>query len=222
MRGRLLFGWSLFAVGVTYLLEVLAVIPRNTLAIWWPLLLVLIGINLLVRHPYRPWGGGILVLLGVLLEARLLQLLPANFSGIIWALVVIIAGLLLLWPRRKIRTGRVTEIRDRIDDDVSFGTFRSRNDSAQFQGGKVTASFSNYELDLRGAHLTPDGADLVVQVSFGGLIVRVPDDWIVQANGQPVFGSFANKTLRAEETGSTQPVLRVTHAVQFGSVEIQN
>jgi len=221
MAARYIIGFMLILLGIVYLLEQLAILPPVFLAAWWPVLVILYGLNGLLRRPTRPWGSLIIILIGAVLQLWILHIL-LTFWPIVLALALILLGLRLLIPRRPRWSMPMTPVKDRIDDAINFESRQFRDESQQFQGGRLSASFSNYELDLRGATLVPGGADLDVTVSFGGIQVRVPESWSVVVIGTPVFGSCTNKTRRPAPGAAGEPVLRVKCDARFGSVEITN
>lgn len=203
------------------------VIPTGILATWWPVLVILFGLNQLFRHPGRPWGAIFIIVVGILLQLWKLTLLPANLWALIVALLLIVLGVRLVVPHRRGRivvstTPTTTQSRDRINESLSFGSLNYRDDAQQFQGGKVSVSFGKYELDLRGAKISPSGADLELDASFGEIDVRVPEDLVVITAGSPVFGSCTNKARITELPATEHAVLRVKCAAQFGSVVISN
>lgn len=222
MSGRYLLGLLLLLLGAGYLLQELNIIGNFSalLRLWWPVLVILLGLNGLIRHLHRPWGALTIVLIGALLLLWRLGLLPRNLWALAGALLLIVIGLRLLLPRRSLAPRSTVQKKDRITDSVSFGSIHFCDESPQFKGGRISTSFGNYELDLRGAELAPDGADLDLSASFGGIEVRVPDHWPVVATGAPVFGSCVNKAQQTTNVG--QPALRVKCSAQFGSIEITN
>lgn len=227
MSGRYFIGFILLILGIGYLLEQVGVIGSfgALLSIWWPVLVVLLGINMLIRHPVRPWGSLIVTLVGVFLVLSNLRLLPHNLWPLIGALLLIAIGVRLLVPRRKHRRDVptvTTQEREVLHEQLSFGALHYHNTSQHFQGGQVHVSFAEYELDLRGAQLAPGGADLDIDASFGGVQVRVPEQWPVVTMGNPSFGTCNTHVRRVGTGETTEPVLRIKCAVSFGSVEITN
>lgn len=219
MPGRYIIGLLLVAGGVLAVLAYLGVLPPLLLT-WWPAIIVILGLNALLRRPSRPWGALVVILAGVVLQLWTLRLLPANLWPLVLALALVLIGLRLQLPPRTRRMMVLAKSRDRVTDAVSFGSQQLRDDSQAFEGGRVSVSFGNYELDLRGAALVPDGADLELNISFGEIAVRVPEHWAVRVTGIPVFGSCTNRTRQAESPAPGSPVLRLKCSVSFGAVEI--
>jgi hypothetical protein len=84
---------------------------------------------------------------------------------------------------------------------------------------EVTAVFGGFQLDLRGAGIQGNQAEVVATAVFGGVEVIVPEDWQVIPRGAGVFGGFTDETRTPQ-----QPTKRliVTGAGVFGGVVITN
>lgn len=107
MRGRIILGLLLAAIGLTWALSLsgITIFPGG-FSVWWPTILIVLGalhIALPCRHPVF---GATLVAFGALLQAWRLEMLP----GVPWAyaapvaLVALGIGLLvsaLTWRRRR-------------------------------------------------------------------------------------------------------------------------
>jgi predicted membrane protein len=57
-------------------------------------------------------------------------------------------------------------------------------------------------------------------VSFGSVIIFVPEDWAVQLSVNPVFGSFEDK--RYGKVENTHKLLIIKGAIVFGGGELRN
>lgn len=139
--------------------------------------------------------------------------------ALLWPAVLLLAGLWLLWGRRGApRPGG--------EDAVSaFALFSGRelvSSSPRFRGGSLTALFGGVDLDLRGARLDPEGAEIDVVAIFGGVDVVVPPGWRVQMDGPAIFGGNANDSGRIKTPADDAPVLRVHALSVFGGVEVED
>ncbi len=168
MSARNLFGLILISLGVGYIICEVANYPFDTLlAQWWPIFVVLIGLNQLFRFPDHPLLAILITLFGFVLLAGTLNILPVNFWHYVGALILILLGLWILFPRRLHRTTTtrqgglvVVSAEDQVDETVIFSAMHLRCDSPRFHGGSISATAGSVELDLRGATLAQDGAVL--------------------------------------------------------------
>ena len=200
------------------------------LAMWWPLLIVLFGLNMLARHPRRPFGALIIIAIGALLLAGRLAEMTAGLWALFGAALLVLIGLWLLLPRRyqqpaPAREGEIpmaTSAGDTINASATFSGLRVRNESRQFRGGSVTAHFGGAEVDLRNASLSPEGAVLNLDVAFGGIELRIPESWPLLATGSPAFGGCEVKVRNAEIALPGQAALRVHCSGILGGVTITN
>lgn len=102
-RGRPPFaGIMLIAVGALFLAGTLGTIDVGTLIRrWWPLVLVLVGVERLLLAPHHRTGGFTVMAIGAALLAFTLGAVPWHWIGRFWPLLLIGLGLwLVLRPRR--------------------------------------------------------------------------------------------------------------------------
>jgi hypothetical protein len=110
-----------------------------------------------------------------------------------------------------------------LSDLVVFSGRDRRIVGPGFMGGSVTAIFGGYALDLRQAELASGTVELQATAAFGGVEIRVPESWNVQAEGAALLGAIENKTQPppAESTGPARRLI-VRGTALFGGVEIKN
>ncbi|MHB9110113.1 MAG: LiaF transmembrane domain-containing protein [Armatimonadota bacterium] len=229
MPTRYLIGLILLLLGVGFLLD--QFYPGlNLVAQYWPALLILAGLNELIRRPRNPWWAIVLLVVGALvLYYTLDQGARLNAWVVIGAALLIGLGLRLLIPQRPrsssapVRTGGETVVRsdDQLNQSVSFGGAKVRSISRAFRGGRVSVAFGGAEIDLREANLSPDGAELRLDAVFGGIELRVPVGWPVQVSGAPALGAtevhIQNTEIVVDGAG-----LRVICSGIFSGIEIKN
>jgi predicted membrane protein len=86
---------------------------------------------------------------------------------------------------------------------------------------KVTAIFSGVAVDLTGAELAPDGADLIIDSSLAGVAIAVPDSWNVSVvESQTIAGAVDIDTSDAANLPGDAPRLRVTIRARLSGVAI--
>lgn len=97
--------------------------------------------------------------------------------------------------------------------------FKRTSNSQRFRGGDVTALMGGCELDLRQASMTAP-ASIDVFVMWGGIEVRVPEDWTIELRGQPIMGGLVDST--RPPALPTEKRLIVQGVVLMGGVEVKN
>ena len=206
MGGRI-WGGAVFAAGVIFLLNNFGIIHGDVWRFLWPGVLIMIGLGMLARSIDRRTGGASL---------------PPGASG-------------------DYAKKMADDIRDRIisraggsasasanspnhlNEWAIFGGTRRRIDSQDFQGGEAFAMFGGIELDLRKAASTRDEIVIEVNAIFGGVEVRVPENWNVTVRGAGIFGGYEDKTMDTRAVpDAKQPHLIVNGFAVFGGVTIQN
>ena len=97
--------------------------------------------------------------------------------------------------------------------------FERSNNSQDFRGGDLTAVMGGCEIDLRRASLRAP-ASIDVFVMWGGVEIRVPDDWTVDLQGTPLLAGFVDKT--RPPAVATEKRLIIRGLAIMGGVEIKN
>ena len=243
-NARLIIGGILVLLGGLLLLSNTDVINLDWgwdfIRTWWPILLIVWGLWELVSggFRFRLWPI-ILLLLGIGFQLSALELWQWDFA-VVWPVFIVIVGLAILLGRRGRRARRRgRSSRPRVGDVVegsvvsrpgSGGSWRAVFNNVEedyaggkFGGGDVEANFGNVTLDLRGATLPEDGARLDVNLTFGGLHLRVPAGWRI--NYERVSTHFAevqdNREQREPEvTEVVAGQLTISGTATFGNLVI--
>ena len=208
---RYIIGGILVALGALLLLSNTNVINLDWgwdfIRTWWPMLLIVWGLWELVSggFRFRLWPI-ILLLLGVGFQLSALDLWQWDFS-VVWPVFIVIVGLAILLGRRGRRARRqewesgnivegstVTSSQSGDTWRAVFNTIEERYPDREFRGGEVEANFGSVSLDLRQATLPESGARLDVQLTSGGLHLRVPSNWRVNLAGVSAhFGDIQDR-----------------------------
>jgi predicted membrane protein len=216
---RITTGIIILAIGVGALLGALNLIPFwSWFSNLWPILVIVAGLFVLLGDFRRNYIWGIaIILVGVLLQLKAAGVVDFNFFSLIVPIGLIAAGLTVLLHvqnRPSIKAGS----NDVDDISVIFSGSESKNKSANYQGGRITAIFGGAVLDLRDAKIQKE-AVLDVFTVCGGVEIRVPRDWKVISKAAPIAGGVENKSEGNEDHKG--PVLIVTGTVALGGVEIK-
>jgi cell wall-active antibiotic response 4TMS protein YvqF len=94
--------------------------------------------------------------------------------------------------------------------------------SQDFRGGEVTAIMGGFGIDLRGAAIARDSATINVFTIWGGVDLKVPEDWNVSISGVPILGVFTNNARAFREGGAAAKTLFVKGVAIMGGVEVKN
>jgi predicted membrane protein len=92
--------------------------------------------------------------------------------------------------------------------------------SQDFRGGALTAILGGCELDLRHASISSGQAVIDTFALWGGIDIKVPQEWSVVVQGTPILGAFDDKTVRVGGDGSK--VLVIKGVALMGGVELKN
>jgi hypothetical protein len=79
------------------------------------------------------------------------------------------------------------------------------------------------EIDMRKAASTRDEILVEANALFGGVDLKVPENWNVTVRGSGIFGGYEDKTMDTRlAPDAKQPHLIVNGFAIFGGVNIQN
>ena len=212
-------GLVFILVGLLLTLDQAGIAHAAGLFRWWPLLPIGIGL-VKVRQPLsdgqRANGVALLVLGGLFLFVNVLSWDKG------WPLLMVGAGALLLWQAATQPGGPppVSEVSVLNEVAVMGGTKKAVR-VADFRGGYITAVMGGLHLDLRQCKIEGGRAVIDVVAVWGGIELKVPQDWIVDGNVLPVMGGFENKAQVLVQS-DTAPRLLVRGWAVMGGVVIGN
>jgi LiaF transmembrane domain/Cell wall-active antibiotics response LiaF, C-terminal len=219
---QLLMGLLIIAVGLLFTLDNLGVAHAADYLRYWPAGLIAIGLVKLwdSRDGHGGgFGGFMITLIGLWLLLEAAVDIRISFADM-WPMLLVFAGSYLVWR------GLTGQRRLAAADDhaivsavaILSGVNRGNNSPA-FRGGDITAIMGGCDIDLRQAAINGDAVIDVFAV-WGGIEIRVPDNWSVILHVTPVLGGVEDKT--RPSLGSAEHRLTVRGLVVMGSVEVKN
>ncbi|MBL8227870.1 MAG: hypothetical protein JNL98_05315 [Bryobacterales bacterium] len=217
-------GIVLIVLGSFLLLERLDLLQTDLLRHFWPLVILLVGVNLLIsqRGPYGLAFGACLVLFGALLEVEKFGLVRFRFREL-WPVYLIVLGALLLWRAIRppqVRTG-TEHVESRLNEFAVFGGGEIKVATPHFEGGSLFALFGGYEVDFTNSKIAVSPAVIHADAVFGGVSMKVPSGWRVTARGSAFMGGFENSALPPSSDAPDQHLI-VEGLALLGGVEIKN
>lgn len=225
---HLVLGVLVILVGLIFLMDNLEMVDAREYLRYWPVLLIVFGLVKLFQPAGshgRGWGL-VLTLVGLFLLLRKLDLIWLTF-GDLWPLILVFVGGSIIWGSimrtrhvRAVEAGGVATDESTINGTAILGGFTRSNTSQDFRGGDLTAIMGGCEIDLRQASIKGEEAVLNIFAFWGGVEVKVPEDWKVVLKGTPILGGFADNTRPRKEPSAKRLV--VTGTAIMGGAEIRN
>lgn len=223
---RLIFGLTVIALGVAFLLDQMGRVEAREVLRYWPLALVAMGLASFFRS--REGGGQVF---GVLAAGLGLWFLADNLGWVetspfvllryFWPAFLLVVGASMVW--RSLRGPRSTvdgaPSSDRLNALAVLSGFNQANASQSFAGGQATAIMGGCEIDLRQAKMAGSEAVVEVFALWGGVELKVPDSWAVVGQVTPILGGFESK---AAVPAHGAPRLVVSGSAIMGGVEVHN
>jgi len=218
---QLVFGLFAISLGILFTLDNLGIVDFGDVWRFWPAILIAFGVCqiLCATCSSRIVAGAVFIAVGALLLLDNLHYLRFSI-GDFWPLILVVIGGSLVWQALERGNARWPA----SSDDVSGFAFMSgvvRNSNTQsFRGGDLTAIMGGCEIDLRQASISDGEATMQVLAFWGGIEIKVPEDWSVQSSVVPLLGGFEDRT-RPPRDG-TPKTLHVKGLVMMGGVDVHN
>jgi predicted membrane protein len=213
---RNFFGLIIVLLGVAFLLQQFNVPHADRLiAVWWPLVVIAVGVVAWSSNPRQWFGPLVIMLVGVILLVDQMNIMAHSAWNVFWPVIIIVVGGRILMGRAG-GGGEKTSSGSADANALFSGVDRKVTDN--FTGNCVSAWFGGVKLDLREAKFT-DKTELCVSAGFGGVEVWVPKTVKVVTKVMPIFGGAEDKTTPVSNAVNT---LTITGTVIFGGVTIRN
>lgn len=239
MKDRSFLGIIFILLGVGFLLEQFNIISfYSIISIYWPIILIALGIVGFLKKSSSKIVNTVLIVLGILFQARNLGILDINIFKLFWPIILIIIGLRILLPAKDMSRDKnddkgkedFKDSKDKSDrENISYedsihefaimSGLETSIESQEFRGGNITTIMASVELDLRDAKLYNNKANIDINVVMGGIEIFVPENWKIEHNGTPILGEFSNKKRYKEDPDA--PVLNINFFLLMSSIEIK-
>jgi predicted membrane protein len=222
-KGALFSGLLIILVGLLFLIGVLGEDGLGDIfSTYWPLFLIFIGLWILITHNFRSFFGLLLAAIGCLFLLINLEVLGHKIWYYLWPVLIILFGLWVIFRPRFRSREKIPEIKGH-DLDVSgvFSGLKRVIDSKEFRGGKASAIFGGLELDFTESGLAENEATVDVTAAFGGIEIRVPAEWKIIVDSNPIFGAIEDKR-KTFPQAEDAPKLYIRGIVIFGGIEIKS
>ncbi|MES2041407.1 MAG: DUF5668 domain-containing protein [Pseudomonadota bacterium] len=198
-QGRILIGAMLLIFGALALLDNLNLFNAREIFHFWPMVFIFVGA---LKISKSDTTAGYIIGCGFV---GLGSLLILHHMGIIyfrmrdwWPVFLIFAGLMVIFK------GKIGDHEKMINNGMNQDAVcnivavmsgnKLQNSSQEFRGGEINCIMGGVELDLRTASMQSE-ATLNVFAMWGGIVLKVPNDWTVVSHGSPILGGFDDKTV---------------------------
>ena len=220
---QLVMGLLIIVIGVLFTLDNLGFIEAEAYLRFWPAGLIAIGLMKL-------WSGGrgasfpglLFVLVGVWLLLQAMEIVTVSLWSL-WPVLLILAGGSMVWrgingPACE-RGVMDSDSHSKVSAMAVLGGVNRGNNSRSFRGGDLTAVMGGCQIDLRNASIEGE-AVIDVFAMWGGIEIKVPENWSVSGQVTPILGGYEDKTRPPHEAPTQR--LTVRGMVIMGGVEIKN
>ncbi len=195
--GRIVWGGILILLGLIYALDAFGVLSAGDILRYWPLILIGIGATKISARRQAPAGGDSEKSPGERALEGAREGLAASRDG-------------------------KTELGSVLNEFAFMGGGDRVVRAQDFRGGEVTAIMGGFGIDLRGAAIAGDSATINIFTLWGGVDLKVPEDWNVAVAGTPLLGVFTNSARAFRQGDVAAKTLVVKGVAIMGGVEVKN
>lgn len=212
----------------------------------WPIWVVFAGLYFLLNGSFHNafvfLTVGVFFLMPEIGQSNPALGIPVNFIHLWWPILLIIAGIYfalcrLFWHpcchrhvhSRKWSNSEHWNSYNKYKSDDGYinvtSSFESRKNivlDPVFKGGQVDCSFGEIIIDLRKTTLPEGKTKLSITVSFGSVIVIVPDRWNVDVRGESMFGNFNDNRLTHYFNPDDNHTLVIDGKCSFGECKLRD
>ncbi len=220
--GQALAGLFLLSVGALLFAQNLNILNLRAYWQYWPALPLCFGlIKLALGHTQGEKALGILLVVfgGGQLARVFGYWSPGPADAVALSLIGVGAFFVVRGLFGRDEQGARTDASDWISAFAVLAGFERSNNSQNFKGGDLTAVMGGCEIDLRKASMRAP-ASMDVFVMWGGIEVKVPEDWTVEMRGIPILAGFVDKSRPPAVASEKRLVIR--GMALMGGVEIKN
>lgn len=223
---KLIAGVILIALGVLYTLNAAGLAVMPNIGRLWPLVLVAIGLTQ-IRGRFFTGSvpGHVILALGILFLLGEFNVVDRPLRIFFPLVLVFIGTRLVFGPRLAlvIRKREPVDIAASVDHFAFFSGVVRKINSQEFVGGNLGAFCGGWDIDLREAGLAGEEAVIDLFAWWGGGDIRVPTDWEIVVQAQPLFGGVSVKAQSPAPLPGARPKrLILTGMLIMGGVEVKN
>ena len=221
---QVVFGLMIVIVGILFTLDNVGLIDARDYLQFWPAGLVAVGL-LKLWHTSRDghgWFGGVaFVVIGTWMLIERIVYFTINARELLPLMLVVLGGYMVWRGFGGHRRERESDGHSSFSALAIMGGVARRSSSQDFRGADLTAVMGGCEIDLRQASIAP-GTEAIVDVFafWGGIDLKVPEDWTVVTRAMPLMGGVEDKTRAPQGTTGKRMVLR--GIVIMGGVTVKN
>lgn len=218
---RSVIGLFILAFGILLFLGALDLVDASEiLSNYWPIILIIIGLLGLIDRSTSKVFSFLLIILGVFYQLKVLNIFFEDISiwQFVWPAFIIIIGIWFIFPKKKFE-----DTSDTLNSTAIFAGGDIFNTSQDFRGGEVSAVFGGLEIDLTQADIISEEPVIIdTFIAFGGIDFKVPENWIVDIKGLPLFGGWDNKRKRSKVASNPETkVITIKCLILFGGMDIK-
>jgi len=223
---QVVIGLMVIALGVIYTLDNMGLIVADDYLQYWPAGLVLVGAIKVwtARRDGHGWFGGLLFLgIGSYMLINRIAYIRIDAREVFPLILVFLGGFMVWRGFFGGARGRQADGMSRFSSLAVMGGCSRRSNSQTFEGADLTAIMGGCDIDLRQASIAPNTEAVIDVFAFwGGIDLKVPEDWVVVNRVIPLMGDVDDKTRTPVSSSTPVKRLILRGIVIMGGIGVKN
>lgn len=218
---QLVVGLLIVVIGVLLTLDNMGLAHAEDYLRYWPACLIAIGVVKLWQarnFQCGAFGGVLFIGAGTLLLLDSLGMVRITINEI-WPMLLVLFGAAMVWRGLYGARASAADSAATVSGLAILSGVKRGNNSRAFKGGDLTAIMGGCEIDLRQASIDGE-ASIDLFAMWGGIEIRVPEDWTVISRVVPLLGGVEDKT-RPPQGATTHRLVLRGFAI-MGGIEVKN
>lgn len=218
---RLILGLAVLAAGVILTLDSMDLLDADDFLVFWPLILIAIGLTkALSRRTSDLVFAAVFCGVGLWFLASNLGWVDIWPEDFLWPAVLILAGGYLLAGGLRRRAADGGSPDSYVSSFAFWSGIERSSSSADFRGADLTAIMGGVDLDLRQAAIRESPAVIHLFTLWGGIDLKVPQDWKLEYRLLPILGGYGDET--EQSPGPDSPTLVIKGAAIMAGIDVKN
>lgn len=195
---QIMIGIIILIVGTLLLLETTDLAETRHLSYYFPSLLIILGIWMLIRSKLQSLFFSIfMILVGIGWQLVALDYVPADEIFNFWPVVLILLGLYFILGHFR---SKAKESKSEYTSTFTiFGDVNKKNTTENLRGVEITSFISDVKIDLSKADMKKPPARINLALVLSDADITVLEDWNVKLEALPILADTIDKRAERED-----------------------
>ncbi|HPF83279.1 MAG TPA: LiaF-related protein [Bacilli bacterium] len=222
----MIVGLIILILGIVCLINEMNLGIKIEFDLLWPLVMIVFSLGYMIKNKKLGFWSTLFMFIGIWYTLYYFNIITVSLDEYLWPVILIILGGAIISSKiswdNKAKEGKsyckVDSKDGKLTYDGIFGGIKETVKKTDFVGCIINAIFGSVELDLREIKVE-DNITIDANSIFGGIDLRVPDDYNIVVNSFAIFGGNENKA--DKKFDEKRKTIYINCVSIFGGTEIK-